>query len=234
MAQQTFQRGIVFALILSGGLLTALCPEVAGADAPSASVVIATPPQPAWTELSNEQREILAPLADDWGQMENFRRKKWLGIAERYNRMTPVEQARLQRRMREWADLTPEQRRAIRERYKNIKQLPSSKKEGVKQKWQEYATLSDEERQKLKELAPPTTKAWNLLLPTRKGPAVYRPQPIPPGVRLDSRSRAKTWEHSQIPTLPGTATAPAGVTLSDLLSPKAARLLPLSPAIRHR
>ena len=236
MAQQTLQRGIISALILCGGLLAAFCPQVAGADAPSTSAIIATPPQPAWAELSSEQREVLNPLADDWNQMENFRRKKWLGIAERYNRMTPDEQARLQRRMREWADLTPEQRRAIREKYKNIKQLPTAKKDVVKQKWQEYATLSDEERQKLKDLAPPVQKAWGLPLPTRKGPATHLPQPIPPGIHLAPRNQASAREHSRVPTLPGTVAAPAGFSLSEALSPKAARLITPThfSSIQHR
>src|SRR5689334_16196231 len=95
-----FVGGVVLCLALA---------TPAWADTPT-SAVIGTPPQPAWSSLSTDQRTVLAPLSKEWDNMENFRKKKWLGIAERYAKMTPDEQQRVQKRMRDWATMTPEQR----------------------------------------------------------------------------------------------------------------------------
>src|SRR4030095_5762271 len=100
--------------LFRGVALCAFLLAPAWADTPT-STVIGTPPQPAWTQLTAEQRTILAPLGTQWDKMENFRRKKWLGIAERYSRMAPEEQRRVQARMREWATMTPDQRAKVRD-----------------------------------------------------------------------------------------------------------------------
>ncbi|MDP1653499.1 MAG: DUF3106 domain-containing protein [Rhodocyclaceae bacterium] len=109
--------------------------------------------QPAWIELTQEQKQILAPLARDWDKMEAFRKKKWLGIAKRYPTMKPEEQARVQRRIKDWASLTPEQRTQARVQYKNLKTAPPERKEAIKEKWEQYSELPDEEKKRLAEKA---------------------------------------------------------------------------------
>ena len=105
---------------------------------PPAHAVVPPLKQPAWVELTPEQKQILAPLAGEWDRLESFRQKKWLGIAQRYPTMNEKEQARIQRRMKEWVKLSPEERKAAREKYKNLQKAPPEHKEAVKQKWQEY------------------------------------------------------------------------------------------------
>lgn len=109
--------------------------------------------QPAWAELSQEEKQILAPLSRDWDRMEAVRKKKWLGIAKRYPSMKPEEQARVQRRMQEWTSLTPEQRTQARTQYKNLKTVPPVQKQGIKEKWEQYKELPDEEKKRLTEKA---------------------------------------------------------------------------------
>jgi hypothetical protein len=75
---------------LAGVVVLALCLSTP-IQAATNPVVIATPPQPTWAALSQEQQTILAPLAPEWNAMENYRRKKWLGIAQRYNSIAPTE-----------------------------------------------------------------------------------------------------------------------------------------------
>lgn len=112
--------------------LTLACPVRAE---PPASALIATPPQPSWTQLTGEQRSILAPLAGEWDRMEHFRRKKWLGIALRYPALTPDTQQRLQQRMRTWATMTPEQRQRARDGYREFSQLPPEKRRALREQW---------------------------------------------------------------------------------------------------
>ncbi|EKE18386.1 MAG: hypothetical protein ACD_10C00010G0004 [uncultured bacterium] len=145
-----------------GGVILCLTLIAAPAPAePPQAVSIGTLPQPAWSDLSVEQKTILAPLAKDWGTMGNVRRKKWLGIAERYPTMKPDAQIRTQDRMREWSRLTPEQRTKIRNRYKDFNQLPAEQKIVVKQKWEAYSNLPDDEKQRVRE----TGKSTSLLNP---------------------------------------------------------------------
>mgnify|MGYP000854583980 CR=1 FL=1 len=131
---------------LAGVVALALCLS-APIQAATNPVVIATPPQPTWTALSQEQQAILAPLAP----MENYRRKKWLGIAQRYKSMSPAEQQRLQEKMQDWARLTPQQRLEAREKYKEFSQMAPEEKAAVKQKWQDYKQLPEDEKQRLRE-----------------------------------------------------------------------------------
>ena len=109
--------------------------------------------QPAWAELSLEQKQILSPLSRDWDKMEAYRKKKWLGIAKRYPTMKPEEQARVQRRMQDWGSLTPEQRTQARTQYKSLKTAPPEHKEAIKKKWYLYKELPDEEKKRLAEKA---------------------------------------------------------------------------------
>lgn len=134
------------------------------ATEPPTAVVIGTPPQPNWSQLSPQQKAVLAPLAKDWEQMGNIRRRKWLGIADRYPSMNADAQQRIQERMREWADLTPTERTKVRDSYKDFKQLPPEQKQAVKQKWEAYSSLPSDEKQRIREsgkssklLSPPTS-----------------------------------------------------------------------------
>lgn len=125
--------------------------------------VIATPPQPTWSELTVPQKIVLAPLSDEWDSLESYRQKKWLGIAARFSSFTADEQRRLQGQMQEWRKLTPEERQFARENYKTTSQLSADKKQDLKQKWEEYSNLPEEEKDRLKKQAP-SKPAW-LLFP---------------------------------------------------------------------
>lgn len=116
------------------------------------AIVAATPPQPKWAMLTQQQQTILAPLAADWDAMENYRRRKWLGIAARYPQMSPDAQQRTQEKMREWASLPPEIRRDAREKFKEYNKLSPEAKAALRQRWQEH-------KQKAAESAPPPAPA---------------------------------------------------------------------------
>lgn len=146
--------------------------------------------QPAWAELSLEQKQILSPLSRDWDKMEAYRKKKWLGIAKRYPTMKPEEQARVQRRMQDWGSLTPEQRTQARTQYKSLKTAPPEHKEAIKKKWDLYKELPDEEKKRLAEkaaskktsLKPGTAKPLGL---APKLPATA-PHPLPAAPAAES------------------------------------------------
>lgn len=135
--------------LLAGIILSCSIATSGWAATPSPSL-IATPPQPKWSELTVEQKIVLAPLSDDWDSLEYYRQKIWIGIIARFPTMTPQEQRRVQVQMQEWGKLSPEQRQAARENFKTASQLPLAKKQELKQKWEEYSSLPEEEKQKLK------------------------------------------------------------------------------------
>ncbi len=150
----------------AGGLILTLALSTALAADPPPTVVIGTPPQPAWQQLSAQQKLVLAPLVKDWDKMENLRKRKWLGIAERFPAMNSDQQARIQQRMREWASLTPEQRAKVRDTYKDFTQLPDEQKRVVREKWGAYSSLPPEERQRVRE----NNKSSRLLTPPAQPP----------------------------------------------------------------
>lgn len=124
-----------------------------GWAAPSNPALMATPPQPKWSDLSVPQKIVLAPLSDDWDAMENYRQKKWLSIVARFSDLAPEEQRRVQVQMQSWDKLSPEERRTARENFKTASKLPSEKKQQLKQMWEEYSSLPESEKEKLKQLA---------------------------------------------------------------------------------
>lgn len=124
-----------------------------GWTAPSNPALMATPPQPKWSDLSVPQKIVLAPLSDDWDAMENYRQKKWLSIVARFSDLAPEEQRRVQVQMQSWDKLSPEERRTARENFKTASKLPSEKKQQLKQMWEEYSSLPESEKEKLKQLA---------------------------------------------------------------------------------
>lgn len=137
---------------LAGLIITSILATSGWAETPSPSLV-ATPPQPIWSDLTVQQKIILAPLGSDWDSLENYRQKKWLGIAARFANMKPEEQRRIQAQMQEWGKLTPEERQLARENFKTANQLPAEKKQELVQKWEEYSSLPQDEKEKLKQQA---------------------------------------------------------------------------------
>lgn len=160
---------------LPGGLILCALLTVAQAAEPPTSVVLGTPPQPNWVQLSLAQKTALAPLANEWDMLNNLRRRQWLGIADRFPSMKPDEQQRTQDRMREWVSLTPEQRSQARSSYKDFKQLPADQKQRVKQKWEAYSSLPEEEKQRLRE----SGKSARLLAPQPSAEALSPAAPAP-------------------------------------------------------
>lgn len=168
---------------LLGGIILSFALTAAVAAEPPTTVIIGTPPQPAWGQLSASQKIILAPLAKDWDKLENIRKKKWLGIADRYPGMKPDEQQRMQDRMREWASLTPDQRAKVRDSYKDFNQLPAEQRQVVKQKWEAYSNLPADEKQRVRE----SGKSAKLLAPPPP-PA----EPAPPAPEVANETSAST------------------------------------------
>lgn len=136
---------------LIGGVILALSLNISASAEPPTTAVIGTPPQPAWNQLSVQQKSTLAPLSKEWDGMENIRKKKWLGIADRYPTMKPDEQQRMRDRMQEWATFSSLERTRIRDAYKDFKQLPPEQKLVIKQKWDAYSSLPPEEKQRIRE-----------------------------------------------------------------------------------
>ncbi len=189
--------------------------------------------QPAWAELSLEQKQILSPLSRDWDKMEAYRKKKWLGIAKRYPTMKPEEQARVQRRMQDWGNLTPEQRTQARTQYKSLKTAPPEHKEAIKKKWNLYKELPDEEKKRLAEkaaskkasLKPGTAKPLGLAprLPTTASQPLPAAPPaaesVPPPVTPAAESampptQVDTPASAEAPVQPVTATPAASAPTS--------------------
>lgn len=161
-----------FAAVALIGILISI---PAGA-APSNPALMATPPQPKWSELTVPQKIVLAPLSDDWDAMENYRQKKWLSIAARFSEMAPEEKRRIQVQMQSWDKLSPEERQTARENFKTASKLPTEKKQQLKQMWEEYSSLPDAEKEKLKQMAESQTTAK----PTRPAPLpLTAPVPTP-------------------------------------------------------
>ncbi len=106
--------------------------------------------QPAWAELTYEQKQILAPVHGEWDNMSATQRKRLLGVAKGYPKMKPEEQQRIQRRLKDWSKLTPEERAQARKKYEKLKQLPPEKRQEVQKKWQEYQQLPEEKKEQLR------------------------------------------------------------------------------------
>lgn len=123
--------------------------------APALAVAVTPAPlgQPAWSELTPQQRQILAPLARDWNGLDAPRRKKWLGIARRYPAMTPEQQQRIQTQMKPWANLAPEERSAARAKFKKKNKEAPDLRETRRQKWEQYQSLPESEKKKFREKA---------------------------------------------------------------------------------
>ena len=95
-------KALLAVIVLCGTLAT---PIWAAMTRPT---LVATPPQPQWSELTVKQKIVLAPLSDDWDSLEYFRQKMWLGIATRLQNMMTQEQRRIQIQMQAWGKFTQE------------------------------------------------------------------------------------------------------------------------------
>jgi len=103
---------------------------------------------PAWAQLSAQQREALAPLAGQWATIPADSKRKWLEIATKYPQLSPEGKARMQSRMAEFARLTPEQRRTTRENFQRAYELPLENRESAVQ---QYQLLPEEKKKQLTE-----------------------------------------------------------------------------------
>ena len=176
--------------LLAGIVLICMFSSLGWAATPSPTL-IATPPQPKWSELTVPQKMILAPLADDWDSFEYYRQKQWLGITARFPTMSSGDQSRIQKQMQEWGKLTPAQRQKARENFLSTTQLPTEKKEQLKQKWEEYSKLPPEEKEKLKQQSTNTKPAPSAAKTTtqqQRLPAAETPSLTPPAVLQDQSS----------------------------------------------
>lgn len=196
---------------LAGTVLIFLLSGTGWAAPPSPSL-IATPPQPKWSELTVQQKIILAPLADDWDSFEYFRQKQWIGITARFSNMSSAEQSRIQKQMQEWGKLTPAQRQKARENFLSTAQLPSEKKRELKQKWEEYSNLPPEEKEKFKQQAEknkPGT-ATGTALSTKPNPSKQViPEAALPSLTPPADSGLTPSARPNPPAPPATETAPA-------------------------
>jgi acyl-CoA reductase-like NAD-dependent aldehyde dehydrogenase len=104
--------------------------------------------EPAWSQLSPEQREALSPLAGDWEKFDAPRKKKWLDIAARYKDLSPEGKQRMHERMPDLAKLTPEQRTTARENFKRAYALPPDQRRALTQQFQD---LPEEKKRELAE-----------------------------------------------------------------------------------
>ena len=210
------------------GLIAGILIASTGWAAPSSPSMIATPPQPKWSELNIKQKIVLAPLSDDWDSLEFFRQKKWLGIAERFPQMAPDEQRRIQVQMQEWSKLTPEQRQLARETFKSTNRLPADKKQELKQKWEEYSSLPEEEKKKLQQQAESQSVAK--VKPVSPTPSQLPPVLPPPPAPVLATPVPALAAPAPAPALPAPAAAAPSQAATEapamLLSPHDASLKP--------
>ena len=171
------------AIILSiFGTIGSCAPISAWAAAPIPSLM-ATAPQPSWSELTVEQKIVLAPLSDDWDSLESYRQKKWLSIAARFASMSALEQGRIQSQMQTWGKLAPDERELARRNFLTANQLPSEEKQALRQKWLEYSQLPADEKDKLMQQV-----AGKSVARRRPSPSLASPIPLFPP-ELNNRLR---------------------------------------------
>ena len=188
------------------GIILSFLLATSGWAETSSPSLVATPPQPIWSELTVQQKIILAPLSSDWDSLPFFRQKKWLGIATRFPTMTPEEQRRIQGQMQAWGKLTPEQRQLARENFKTAKQLPVEKKQELKQKWEEYSSLPEDEKEKLKQ------QAASKPAPKPGRPAATTPLLSTPAAMANPVARPSTPPNPLPATPPAQEASPPAVT----------------------
>lgn len=139
--------GLVALLLLLADMSASAQPTAANSPKTSKiAVVNQVETGPAWTTLTDAQKDTLSPLATEWKNIDANRKQKWIEIANRYQKLNPDEKARAQERMREWVKLTPEQRMRARENFARASKLKSSQKAA---QWQHYQELNEEEKKQL-------------------------------------------------------------------------------------
>jgi len=133
---------------------------------PNTTPVVATPTagQPAWKDLSTEQRQALAPLQGVWAELATESKRKWMVMSKNYQQMSADEQGKLQSRMKSWAALPRSERIEARQNFVATQKISPELKN---QQWEAYQQLSPEEKQKLAAKAPAVR--------TQPGVAVSKP-----------------------------------------------------------
>ena len=117
--------------------------------------------RPAWSELTNPQREALAPLAREWASLDADRKRKWLEVAAKYPNLSPGGKQKMHERMSEFARLTPEQKNTARENFRKAYAVPAEERQAKVQKFQE---LPEDKKKELADRA--ATKAETPRRPT--------------------------------------------------------------------
>lgn len=112
-------------------------------------------PEPAWAQLSENERKVLAPLASEWDTLLPWQREKMLEIAHAYPRMSAEQQQRVQHRLTNWSRMTPYERDNARKHYQQFSTMPPEKQKALRHLWQEYNKLPETERQRLRMEAVP-------------------------------------------------------------------------------
>lgn len=204
------------AMLLAAAMLARPALSAPAQPTPQAVQPARADAKPAWSELSDAQRNALAPLAGEWSGMDALHKRKWLTVATRFAAMTPDAQQRLHERMRDWIDLTPEQRRLARESYYRAKRLgPGEKTE----KWEQYRQLPEEQKRRLAEKAPAKRRV------TRLPPAHAVPHRVPPIKATPNAAAAKPRGAPASPAVPAAPPAasppPAPAPASPIAAPPA-------------
>lgn len=138
------RRGL--AVVFALALLTA-GPAFAVKEAQSVTSSTATKSSnPAWAQLTADQKEALLPLQGDWDSFTATRKHKWLEIAKHYKDLSPESKQRMHERMPALARLSPEERKLARENLKKAQALPPEVRQA---KAQAFQNLPEEKKQQL-------------------------------------------------------------------------------------
>lgn len=173
--------GLVALLLLLAHMSASAQPTAANPPKTSKiAVVNQVEAGPAWTTLTDAQKDTLSPLANEWKNIDANRKQKWIEIANRYQKLSPDEKARAQERMREWVKLTPEQRMRARENFARASKIKSSQKAA---QWQHYQELSEEEKKQLSAEKQKKT-VTNLPAAAVKTKPHTKPAPVPPAKQV--------------------------------------------------
>jgi len=152
-------------LALTASLTAQAAGRAASASPPASSPV---PEGPAWSQLTEAQRQALAPLNLEWNRLDGLRKSKWLEIASRFPQMSADERQRLHERMAAWARLTPAERTVARINFQQSRDLPKQERQA---RWEAYQALPADQKAAL------ARRAVGASAPAS---AVARPKPAAP------------------------------------------------------
>jgi hypothetical protein len=173
--------------------------------------------EPAWTRLTQQQRQALSPLERDWPKLDSSRKSKWLEVATRFPTMPLADQQRVQERMNEWARMSPSERGRARLSFQQSKQFSPEEKQA---RWEAYQALPDDERQALANHSPP--RGDRPRLPNASAPLSNGVQTKPADI-----SRADLTAPASRPVAPTMVQAKPGATTTLMT-------VPAEPPFHHR